>query len=173
MRQYRIMGKAMAAVLLAASLCLIQTGCSCGDPGKESGDGTAAPGAETTVTPSTSSTEGINQMTTPEYGSSAGPVGGGTAEGVLYVPGVYTGTAQGYAGPIDVMVEVSETRIVSLTATGDSETENVGQVALQKLPDQIVEAGNTQIDGMTGATFTSNGLFEAVEDALAKAAVEE
>ncbi|MCI8401558.1 MAG: FMN-binding protein [Lachnospiraceae bacterium] len=213
MKRYgKIMGQ-VAAFFLAASLCLIQAGCSCGEPEKETTPGgsmgnttsgsTTSAGAgngssENPNTPATSSTDGVNQMTTPEHGTTtgngmdessgsgsgtdgsgedvthtAGAVGGGTADGTSYEPGTYTGTAQGYAGPIHVTVEVDETGIVSVTAVGESETPGVGQAAIEKLSAKIAEENSTDIDVMAGATFSSKGLFEAVENALAEAGKEQ
>lgn len=158
MRQIWILAKQAAVLLMASSLCLAQAGCSCGS--KDGTQGTA--GQDGTVTQGTAGEN--NTMT-----QNAGAVSGGTAEAARYEPGTYTGTAQGYAGPIDVTVEVDETHILNVTARGDSETEGIGKTALEKLPAKIVEANSTEIDGISGATFSSRGLFAAVEDALAQA----
>ena len=45
------------------------------------------------------------------------------------------------------------------------------QKVFTDLKDQIVAANSVQLDGISGATFTSKGLFAAVEDAAKKAGV--
>lgn len=90
--------KQAAALILAAFLCFVQAGCGCNQAMEESssspgaGPSAGAVAGDTDREPATSSTEGVNQMTTPENGTttangtedmthSAGAVGGGTAEG--------------------------------------------------------------------------------------------
>ncbi|MBP3700649.1 MAG: FMN-binding protein, partial [Lachnospiraceae bacterium] len=72
-------------------------------------------------------------------------------------------------GTIEVTVEVDETHILSIDAVGENETPNVGQKALEKLSQRIIDANDTDIEGISGATYSSQGLFEAVNDALAQA----
>ena len=77
-----------------------------------------------------------------------------------------TGTAQGYGGEVTVTVEVNGNDIVSVKAVGDSETEGVGSNAIDQLPARIEEADSTNVDGVSGATMTSNAIKEAVNKAL-------
>ena len=77
-----------------------------------------------------------------------------------------TGTAQGYGGEVKVTVEVNGDDIVSVKAVGDSETEGVGSNAIDQLPARIEEADSTNVDGVSGATMTSNAIKEAVNKAL-------
>ena len=77
-----------------------------------------------------------------------------------------TGTAQGYGGEVTVTVEVNGNDIVSVKAVGDSETEGVGSNAIDQLPARIEEADSTNVDGVSGATMTSNAIKEAVNNAL-------
>ena len=77
-----------------------------------------------------------------------------------------TGTAQGYGGEVTVTVEVNGDDIVSVKAVGDSESEGVGSNAIEQLPARIEEADSTNVDGVSGATMTSNAIKEAVNKAL-------
>lgn len=67
--------KQAAALILAAFLCFVQAGCGCNQAMEESssspgvGPSAGAAAGETDNEPATSSTDGINQMTTPEYGT--------------------------------------------------------------------------------------------------------
>jgi uncharacterized protein with FMN-binding domain len=78
-----------------------------------------------------------------------------------------TGTAEGFGGDITVTVVVNGDDIVSVEAVGDNETDGIGTMAIEKLPDLIAEADSTEIDGITGATFSSDGIKAAVKNALA------
>ncbi|MBQ8092545.1 MAG: FAD-dependent oxidoreductase [Clostridia bacterium] len=83
-------------------------------------------------------------------------------------PGTYTATSTGFHGPVTVSVEVSEDSIVSVKVTGEQETPMVGEAALSILAESIVE-NQTTTDTVSGATFSSNGMNAAVEDALLQA----
>lgn len=78
-----------------------------------------------------------------------------------------TGTAVGFGGDITVTVVVKGDDIISVEAVGDGETEGIGSRAIDELPALIAEADSTDIDGVTGATFSSDGIKEAVKNALA------
>ena len=49
------------------------------------------------------------------------------------------------------------------------ETEGIGAVAIQKLPDEIVKANSTEIDAVSGASTTTRAVEEAVNKAIKKA----
>jgi len=78
-----------------------------------------------------------------------------------------TGKAQGYGGEITVTVKVKGTDIVSVEAVGAKETEGIGSKAIAELPGKIEAADSTKVDGVSGATVTSNAIKEAVDSALA------
>ncbi len=94
------------------------------------------------------------------------------AEGNSFTPGTYTGESKGYGGDIAVEVELSETRIESIKVTKHAETQGIGSVAAEKLPEAIVAAQSLQVDAIGGATASSTGILAAVTDALAKAGVD-
>ena len=79
-----------------------------------------------------------------------------------------TGTAQGFGGDVTVTLTMDGDKIVDATIEGKDETPDVGGKALEELQKQIVEAGSADIDGVSGATLTSNGVKDAVKAALAK-----
>ena len=94
------------------------------------------------------------------------------AEG-KYTPGTYEASAAGFGGDIKIAVEVSEDAILGVSVLEHSETEGVGTNAIDQMPTAFVEANSADIDGVTGCTFSSNALKEAVAKALAEAAGEE
>ena len=90
-----------------------------------------------------------------------------SATTVLAEDGVFTGEADGYGGPIAAEVTVENGKIVGLTLTGDKETPAIGGAALDPLKEAILAAGAVDgVEAVTGATWTSNGVFSAVKKAL-------
>ena len=83
--------------------------------------------------------------------------------------GTYTGTASGFGGEVKAVVTVVGGRITACTLTGDKETPAIGGAALPKLQAKVLAAGSTEIDGVAGATMTSNAVKAAVAAALAQA----
>lgn len=86
-----------------------------------------------------------------------------------YNAGTYTASAEGFHGDVTVTVELSEDAIISIKAIGPDETPEIGTMALEQMPDRIVEAGTADVDVVSGATFTSDGIKAAVIDAVNQA----
>ena len=84
----------------------------------------------------------------------------------VYVDGNYEGTGKGLMGDITVSVEVKEGKIASVEVVDQEETPEVAEEALAEVPKQIVEKNSAEVDVVTGATGTSNGIMEAVAKAL-------
>ena len=80
--------------------------------------------------------------------------------------GTYTGTGKGMHSNIAVTVTVEDGAITSVTADSQDETPGVSDPAFEQIPAAIVAAGNTDVDTVAGATLTSNGIIEAVNNAL-------
>ena len=60
--------------------------------------------------------------------------------------------------------------ILDVKVLEHSETQGVGSVAADWMPGRIVEANSTDVDGVTGATVTSDAIRTAVTEALRNAA---
>lgn len=95
---------------------------------------------------------------------------GVTAAAIAYKPGTYEGAAAGYHGDIKVSVTVDEKNIKEVKILEQNETYGIGQgmdtSPVNALPDRIVELQGLGVDGVTGATVTSNGVVNAVLNAL-------
>ena len=92
--------------------------------------------------------------------------------GASFAAGTYEGEAQGMEGVIRVAVTLGEDKIEKVEVLESSETETIGEVALDSLPGAVVAAQSTQIDGVASATITSDAFFAAVNAALAAAGVD-
>ncbi len=91
------------------------------------------------------------------------------AEEDSYEPGTYSGSAIGFDGTVSVTITVDENSITDVETVGDDETPEVGGAALDELAQQILDAQSADIDGVSGATFTSDGIKAAAEAAIAVA----
>ncbi len=85
-----------------------------------------------------------------------------------YTPGTYEGTAVGM-GTLTAAVTVDENSITDVQLDLSNETENYGQAAEEELVQQILDAQSADIDGVSGATITSDAVKEAVQAALDQA----
>ncbi|WP_304426685.1 FMN-binding protein [uncultured Adlercreutzia sp.] len=93
------------------------------------------------------------------------------AEGNL-ADGVYTGTGRGMEGQITVTLLVDGGRISCLETTQECESQSRG--GYEAIRDglyaaMIEEAQGSDIDAVAGATITTAGVKQAVDDALAQA----
>ena len=84
---------------------------------------------------------------------------------------VVTGTADGFGGTITAEVTVDDSgKITDLVLTGEDETPDIGGKALPELQKAIIAAGTIDgVDGVSGATYTSNGVFDAIRNAMGTA----
>ena len=92
------------------------------------------------------------------------------AEAASYVPGTYEGSAKGFGGDVTAKVVIGESGIESVELTGKDETPGLGADALEKLEGAFVEAGSADVDGVAGATISSDAAKKAVGAALEGAA---
>ena len=86
-----------------------------------------------------------------------------------FTPGVYEGVGQGRRGPIRVRLQISQAGIEDIVIVSHRESVFPGAVAMEELLEAVIETGSTDLDAVSGATFSSAGFLEAVEDALRKA----
>ena len=80
----------------------------------------------------------------------------------------YIGEGQGFGGPIKVKVTMDGDQIAKIDVLSHSETAGISTPAFDTVPASIIAAQSTQVDVATGATYTSKGLIEAVNNALAQ-----
>lgn len=86
----------------------------------------------------------------------------------VYKPGTYEAVGKGFGGDITVTITVDEYKITDCKIVGEKESAAPGQLAIEAVAPQIVEA-NGPVDSYSGATYTSEGIFTALEDAMAQA----
>ncbi len=82
----------------------------------------------------------------------------------------YTGTSDnGMGGAVQVQISVEDGTMTAIDILKQSETENIGGVAFDELIKQALESQSAEIDGVTGATITSDAFKEALAKAMTKA----
>lgn len=87
-----------------------------------------------------------------------------------YLDGIYTAEAMGFEGEITVQVTVAEDKITDITLLSAEDEEEYLSMAKQVIP-AILEGQSPNVDAVSGATYSSTGILNAVKLALAKAAV--
>lgn len=89
-----------------------------------------------------------------------------------YADGTYTGTGQGMDGAIRVTLRIDGGRLSVVSMTQDGESQ--GRGGYEAIRDgvyaqRIEDAQGPEVDVISGATVTTDGVIQAVNDALAQA----
>lgn len=84
-------------------------------------------------------------------------------------PGTYEASEEGHNGAVHVSVTVSEDKIENVEVKDNSETRGLSDPAIQLIPSQIVEYQTLSTDVVSGATYTTVAIREAVKDCIEQA----
>lgn len=93
------------------------------------------------------------------------------ASEVHYADGTHIGTGEGYNGTITVAVRIADGQITGVTVVSTSDDSSYWQSATAII-DEVVEKQSADVDSVSGATYSSNGLKEAISNALATAVID-
>ena len=115
------------------------------------------------------------EATTPAATPEPESTGAGTADtpspvapSGTYTPGTYTATATGL-GLVTMTATFDETSITDIQLDLSQETADIGQVAGDELIAQCLAAQSSDIDGVSGATLTTNAVKQCLDDCIAQA----
>ena len=86
--------------------------------------------------------------------------------------GTYQAKAPGMHGDVVVETTFAKDRIEAVKVVKQAETQGIGTKAVEVLPGRIVEAQSPNVDGVSGATLTSNAIRTAVADCVKQAGVD-
>lgn len=100
------------------------------------------------------------------------PNEGEKKEQVEVKDGVYIGETSGMQGPLSVEIEVKDKKIAKIDFKENHETPTVANVAIERIPQEIIDNQSLKIDTVSGATITSNAILRAVTDAAKKAGMD-
>ena len=91
------------------------------------------------------------------------------SEDLVYKNGTYTGDGQGFGGNIQVQVTLENDTITDIQVVSAPGEDSAYLSQGQGVISTILAAQSTDVDTISGATFSSTGIINAVNDALGKA----
>ncbi len=98
-------------------------------------------------------------------------VAGTLSASLMAAPVTTEGTGVGKHGDITVAVTFDNGKIQDIKVVKTAENPILAQKVFTELKDEIVAQNSTELDMISGATFSSKGLVDAVNDAAKKAGV--
>ena len=101
----------------------------------------------------------------PSVGNDTQASENAAAEG-LYADGVYTGSGKGLRGTTEVQVTVESGSITNVTVLSYADDRQYFTRAQSSMIAGILKAQSVNVGTVSGATFSSNSILEAVADAL-------
>ena len=84
----------------------------------------------------------------------------------IYNDGIFNGKAYGYDGYIYVTITVENDMITSVSSTCEEEDISYWMSCREKVISQIIDSQQTEVDAVSGATYSSNAIMKAVAAAL-------
>ncbi|MFP4644681.1 MAG: FMN-binding protein [Spirochaetales bacterium] len=80
--------------------------------------------------------------------------------------GTYEGTAEGFHDDVTLSVTVEGGEVVAIDAVSHDERDDLWDDVWSTIPDAIISEQSTDVDTVSGATWTSEAVFDAVLAAL-------
>ncbi|WP_057491399.1 flavocytochrome c [Streptococcus orisasini] len=87
-------------------------------------------------------------------------------EEVHFEPGTYQVTTVGHNGDLPMAVTLSEDRIVTIDIDSSGETGGIADIVFTRIPSEIIEGQTLNVDAISGASVTSNGVLDGVARAV-------
>ena len=87
----------------------------------------------------------------------------------VYKNGTFEGSGTGYGGTITVQVTLEDNTIIAVSVVSAPGEDSAYLSQGENVINSIISEQNTDVDTISGATFSSTGILEAVNDALSKA----
>lgn len=85
------------------------------------------------------------------------------------VSGDFTGTAQGMGGDVTVTLTIKDNHLEDVKAEGKGETKGLGDKAIEKITQEMIDNATIDVDTVSGATVSSTAMLNAAEEALTSA----
>ena len=85
----------------------------------------------------------------------------------VYKNGTFEGSGSGYGGTVQVTLEGDTITAVSVVSAPGEDSAYLSQG--ENVINSVISEQSTDVDTISGATFSSTGILEAVNDALSKA----
>lgn len=88
---------------------------------------------------------------------------------MTYNDGVYNATVDGYGGDFNMEVTIKDDEILDVVVDENNETPSIGGVAIEQLITQMKENQGGEVEIVSGATKTSQGMINAYKEILEEA----
>ncbi|MDU9352104.1 flavocytochrome c [Staphylococcus warneri] len=88
---------------------------------------------------------------------------------VKFNKGTYNVFAKGHNGDLPMKVELSEDKIINIEVDDSGESEGIANPVFERLPQDIIEGQTLNVDVISGATVTSEGIIQGIADAIEQA----
>lgn len=88
-----------------------------------------------------------------------------------YKDGTYYGTGTGFGGQVKVKVVISEGKITEITVENAPGEDGSYLAKAKTMIPNMIEKQSPNVDTVSGATYTSNGIISAVQNALSQAKI--
>lgn len=106
-------------------------------------------------------------------GAADSAAGGSTAEPVAldltYTPGTYSATAKGISSDVTVTMTFDEKSITDVQIDVSGETQDIGAAIGDEMAEKILNYQTCNVDGVSGATITSDAVKQAAADCISQA----
>ncbi|MTR85769.1 FMN-binding protein [Roseburia intestinalis] len=120
-----------------------------------------------TVSGATYSSRGIINAVKDALSSSDGEEQTVVAKGDFALnDGYYEGTGNGFAGPVKLFIEIKDKSIVGIYIVKTSDDAGFFNRTKEGVTASILEKQSTDVDTVSGATYSSRGIIEAVSNAM-------
>ncbi len=88
---------------------------------------------------------------------------------LTFKAGTYQATAEGYNGPLTISATYSDSALTEIKIDSSAETQHVGDVAFDIMIPEMIAVNGAGVDGVSGATFSTRALRNAVIDTAQQA----
>lgn len=112
----------------------------------------------------TTSNSTANQGSTSSNGNTKTSAGKGQ-----YKDGTYTGSGSGFGGTTKISVTIANGKITSVNTISNQDTQRYYSRAIGTITNNVISKQSAYVDTVSGATYSSNGIIEAVQNALSQA----
>lgn len=120
--------------------------------------------SQAVVSSTDSSSQSSNTSQSDKNGSTTDTITGT----VPYKEGIYYGTEEGYSGDVSVAVVIQEHTLKAILVTDNSDDEAFFNRAMDVVKN-VMKKQSTDVDTVSGATYSSKGLLNAIKNALKQA----
>lgn len=91
------------------------------------------------------------------------------SQDLAFTPGQYHVTAHGHNSELPMVVTFDETRITAIEIDSGGESAGLSDLVFERMPKQIIEFQTLNVDAVSGASSTSQGVIDGVAEAALQA----